>query len=377
MRSLPTLLLVTALAVMSAGTITGTANAQNEAVEAIDETSGEHCGDVNCTWHTTGRAAYTQHTFGSESQASFCTEEFVIDLNEDATGTVTDYEPATESSCTWQACNGVGESAAEGSWPITDTGEYTGTHGQGRFSLRLCLDTKANPNGTGIHCDIEIDFNENTNHAYGFSATDQACPLFPGVSLEINSVWNTEDSNVEIIHEFAANEPIEAVEEATGDPCNESNCTWHMTGSSVITQHIHGSESQVSACTDEFVADLNADASGEITTYENDSAPECTRRNCNGTGEGFGESSWPITEAREYSGSTGHGHLAIRFCLDTKADPNGDGTHCTFEIDVAETTSHNYAFTTIDDACHLFIGISAELDGSWTTEDDNIELVHE
>jgi hypothetical protein len=186
----------------------------------------------------------------------------------------------------------------------------------------------------------------------------------------------------------AQEEAVSVLNEDTGVACNNStgNCEHHVVGSSVLTQHIFGSESQASACNDEFVATLGPTGIGSINLYTNNApnAP-CTRINCNGTGEPAAESSWPVTNTGEYTnpGVTIDGHLTVRFCLDTASNPGGAGTHCTVEINVDEhSTNHIYGFSAVNKHCPIFPGIEAELDGSWESEtlksgsEDDIEIVH-
>ncbi len=187
----------------------------------------------------------------------------------------------------------------------------------------------------------------------------------------------------------AQEEAVNVFNEPSGTACSTAtgNCDHHVSGSSVLTQHIFGAESQASACNDEFVARLGPDGNGTIPTYTNN-APvfPCTRLKCNGSGEPVAETTWPITNTGEYTaaGQTLDGHLSVRFCLDNASGPlNAVGMHCNVELDVDATASHRYRFTAVNEHCPLGIpGIEAELDGTWNSEttpdagQEHIEIVH-
>jgi len=185
----------------------------------------------------------------------------------------------------------------------------------------------------------------------------------------------------------AQEQSVTVVNEPSGVPCSGAgagnNCEVHVQGSSVLQQHIFGSESQASACTDEFVAEMQSNGSGVITQYTNVNVPACTRVMCNGVGEAAGENRWPITSAGEYAEIANNGHMTVRFCLDTRTDPNGGGTHCTVEIQIDEHANHRYGFAVSDWRCPIFFGVNAELTGSWESEAvaepgrDNIEIIHQ
>ena len=187
----------------------------------------------------------------------------------------------------------------------------------------------------------------------------------------------------------AQEEPVAVIQEAVGGgACNvgTGNCDTHVVGSSVLTQHIFGSESQASACNDEFVARLGPSGAGNIHIYTNNApTPPCTRIKCTGVGEPTTEREWPITNTGEYTtaGTVNDGHMRVRFCLDTAAMPNDPGTHCTVEIDVDEdAVNHRYLFKAVNEHCPVFPGVEAELDGTWASEttldpgQEHIEIVH-
>jgi hypothetical protein len=185
----------------------------------------------------------------------------------------------------------------------------------------------------------------------------------------------------------AQEESVTVVNEPTRVPCSGagggSNCRIHIEGTSVLQQHIFGSESQASACTDEFDAEMQSNGSGLITEYTNVNVPACTRIMCNGIGEAVSEARWPITNPGEYATVTNNGHITVRFCLDTRPDPNSAGTHCTVEIQIDEHANHRYGFAVNDWRCPIFFGVSAELTGSWESEgvtdpnENNIEIIHQ
>ncbi len=212
MRLARKLVLIAAMALAAMAMTAGTASAQEEPVNVFNEGNGVACSTVagNCDLHVSGSSVLTQHVFGSESQASACNDEFVARLGPNGNGSIPTYtNNAPVAPCTRIKCNGVGEPVAEATWPVTGTGEYT-TAGQnidGHLSVRFCLDLASNPNGTGVHCTVEIDVDATSTHRYRFTAMNEHCPLgIPGVEAELDGVWDSETSldpgqeQIEIVH---------------------------------------------------------------------------------------------------------------------------------------------------------------------------------
>ncbi len=212
MRLARKLVLTAAMALTAMAMTAGTASAQEESVAVFSEPSGTACSTAtgNCDHHVSGSSVLTTHVFGSESQASACNDEFVARLGPNGTGTIPTYtNNAPTFPCTRVNCNGVGELAAEPTWPVTNTGEYTaaGQTLDGHLTVRFCLDLPTAPNDTGVHCTVEIDFDATATHRYRFTAVNEHCPLgIPGVEAELDGTWNTEvtpgsgQEHIEIVH---------------------------------------------------------------------------------------------------------------------------------------------------------------------------------
>ncbi len=212
MRLARKLVLTAAMALAAMAMTAGTASAQEEPVNVFNEPSGTPCSTItgNCDLHVSGSSVLTQHVFGSESQASACNDEFVARLGPAGTGSIPIYtNNAPVAPCTRIKCDGLGEDPAETVWPVSNTGEYT-TAGQnldGHLTVRFCLDLASNPNGTGVHCTVEIDVDATANHRYRFTAVNEHCPLgIPGVEAELDGTWNSEatpdsgQEQIEIVH---------------------------------------------------------------------------------------------------------------------------------------------------------------------------------
>jgi hypothetical protein len=184
-------------------------------------------------------------------------------------------------------------------------------------------------------------------------------------------------------------EPVEIWEE-DGSHCEP--CHIHVTGESELHPVIGN---PISQCEDEFEAEVWEDEfdenrdpeieeihQGHIYDYDNhdESATQpCTRQMCNGVMEPADEIEWPITNMGETT--TNAGHMTVRFCLDTKANPGAAGAHCTVEIDVTEEVSptHHYVFRAVNDPC---FGGLVRLNGEWETEElpeehGAIEIIHQ
>ncbi len=212
MRLARKLVLTAAMALAAMAMTAGTASAQEEPVNVFNEGTGVACSTAtgNCDLHVAGNSVLTQHVFGAESQASACNDEFVARLGANGTGTIPTYtNNAPVAPCTRIKCNGVGENASEGTWPVTNTGEYTaaGQTLDGHLTVRFCLDLASMPNDPGVHCTVEIDVDATANHRYRFTAVNEHCPLgIPGVEAELDGTWNSEvtpdagQEQIEIVH---------------------------------------------------------------------------------------------------------------------------------------------------------------------------------
>jgi hypothetical protein len=175
---------------------------------------------------------------------------------------------------------------------------------------------------------------------------------------------------------------VEVIEELSGDPCSvAAPCRVHAEGTSELHEHVGGVPVEVSACDDEFEANVFGDGSGVIDVYNNNASTSvrCLRRKCNGVGEPVSEATWPIYDAGETGPNVGH--MWVDFCIDTVAAPNGAGAHCTVEVQVEEDPldDHHYIFSVDSWTCPT---LNLELTGEWETENpptsphEGIEIVH-
>jgi hypothetical protein len=182
----------------------------------------------------------------------------------------------------------------------------------------------------------------------------------------------------------AQEEPVEVTDEVTHCSLNTANCAVHVEGTSSLQLVLFGvNQGVISACTDEFVAQLGENGAGNITSYTNNAGPSspCTRIKCNEVGE-----DWPITNTGEYTGAQAdEGHLTVRFCLDAADNPGGAGTHCNAEIQVENHGNHKYGFRANNVHCVLIPGVAeVYLNGTWESEatpdpaegQTDIEIIH-
>jgi len=161
----------------------------------------------------------------------------------------------------------------------------------------------------------------------------------------------------------SASAQVSVAEEPTGIPCDPT-CQLHIVGATTLVAHIPMlGEVTASACQDEFIADLTAGGTGGITATL--SGPSCTQQPC--------EEPWEVHGLTEVAPDTVDAH--VEFCL-----AGSDGEHKNCEIDVRITEvpggSHNYALTSVGQSCINHQGIEVEVNGNWTTEGTNAELVH-
>jgi hypothetical protein len=207
MRLLCTPLLLTVAAVAAMTFTAGTASAQEEPVEATNEVSHCSLSPANCALHFEGSSSMRLFLFGvDQGIVAACNDEFVAQLGENGAGNITGYtnNAGLGGPCTRIKCNDTGEN-----WPITNTGEYTGTQAdEGHFTVRICLDTFDNPGGAGTHCNLELQIQNHGNHKYGFRANNVVCTIIPGVAeVRFNGLWESEagpgeggHTDIEIIH---------------------------------------------------------------------------------------------------------------------------------------------------------------------------------
>ena len=210
MRKAHRVVLIIAVALTAMTLAAGSAAAQEEPLEMQNEPEGTHCSPSlsNCDLHVNGVHLLELHQIGSEIQISLCLEEFVLSFDEDGSGYVHVYDNnAISTDCTRVMCDGNGEPAAEGEWPISGAGEYSGPHSdEGHLTMRLCFDRDSAPTESGFHCNVEFAITRQGSHAYELRANEE-CPLLGmQVWLEFAGLWETEatpdedEDEVEIVH---------------------------------------------------------------------------------------------------------------------------------------------------------------------------------
>lgn len=183
----------------------------------------------------------------------------------------------------------------------------------------------------------------------------------------------------------AQEEVVEVVNEATGNHCSVAldNCQVHAvtadpvgTPTAFINHSLFG-EAVVVECNEELVVAFNEDGSGHAFLAANNHAgdPDCTTEECIDPAE----QEWPITNMGENAPNAAH--FTMTFCL--SGETTGSDSHCTIEVDIAETaTEHQYELVASDDPC-LGAGQDAnEVTGHWLTEADpenldEVEIIHQ
>jgi hypothetical protein len=172
-----------------------------EPVEALKESNMTHCAP--CVVHFTGYSEWAVHIGTFEQLVSVCEDELEGLIYEDGSGEITIYEndAATSPSCVRIKCNGIGEQMSEAVWPF-DINESRG--GAPHVVARLCADSASNPNGTGFHCEMELDLDELADHAWEVTAVVEQCPeISPGTNVEFAGMWDIEDDghdSLELVH---------------------------------------------------------------------------------------------------------------------------------------------------------------------------------
>ena len=97
---------------------------------------------------------------------------------------------------------------------------------------------------------------------------------------------------------------------------------------------------------------------------------------CNGVGEAAAESEWPL-QAEEAGPS--QEALDLRFCLDTKSNPDGPGYHCNIEADISNLGNlgnlgnHHYEISLVDESCVNGLRI---VNGTWDIQSSPIGIEH-
>jgi hypothetical protein len=196
MRNLRRVTLLCACALAVAALAAPTASAQEGFIEVVEAGTGNHCDP--CSFHVVGG-----HTLRVGGMAiSICTDEFEGEVYESQElglhGHIHTYEndQPTVAPCNVINCNGVGEAAGESEWEIAPIGE-TGPNA-GHMDVGMCLDTEINPNGAGMHCDVEVAFQPGMNHRYRFTS-NHLCPN----NVRVEGQWELETSthdDIEFVH---------------------------------------------------------------------------------------------------------------------------------------------------------------------------------
>jgi hypothetical protein len=317
--------------------------------------TGAHCDP--CEIHLTGESQIAVSPIGV---ISACEDELTAEIYEDGTGHITDLTSQDHAtiSCITQNCNGVGEAAGETEWPTQI--EESGPSSE-EVPFRLCLDSKANPNGTAFHCDVAAELVSGGNHEYEIVLDDESC----NGSLLVSAQWEVEGTPIEVEH---SGETVEIHDEGATQTIHCDPCEVHLTGESQIVVPPLGA---VSACEDELTVEIYEDGTGHITdlTSQDHATISCITQNCNGVGEAAGEAEWP-TQIGE-SGPSSEG-LAFTLCYDNRTGPNGAGFHCEIDAELLDQGSHQYEIVLDDEPCDSTLLLSAQ----WEIEGAPIEIEH-
>lgn len=183
----------------------------------------------------------------------------------------------------------------------------------------------------------------------------------------------------------AQEEAVEVINEGTLDHCSVAldNCKVHavtadpVNAPTQIVNHSIIGERLVSECEEEFTASFNEDGTGHAFLSDNNHAddPDCTTEACAENAE----REWPIENPGENAPNAGH--FTVTFCL--FSETTGNDSHCTVEVDIAETEEeHQYEVTASDDPCLGAGQDENEVTGHWETEVDpenfeEVEVIHQ
>lgn len=171
------LLSATVMAIMALGASSAAANSGI----AMSEEGGDNCNP--CVLLLYGESELRAITV----LVSRCEDTFEVWLNHNGTGSMLyTNEPhhfSVGPGCTRRPCNGTGEPAVEHPFPILGTEEIA--EDVAEMSIRLCLDSASNPNGTGQHCTADVFVDDLGSHDYRLT-THQTC--FGGLA-ELRGTW--------------------------------------------------------------------------------------------------------------------------------------------------------------------------------------------
>jgi hypothetical protein len=169
----------------------------------------------------------------------------------------------------------------------------------------------------------------------------------------------------------SADEAISVVTEPGNVACNP--CVIHVVGeSSLAAFHVV----TVSNCTDEFTANVNANGSGEVTTWNGspDAPNDCTREQCRVQPGNTVREHWPFTSEEVNTNTV---ELAVQFCLSPVGDmTDASKAKCTADVQVTEEPAvvHHYLFN-LSQEC-VVGGVPVEVHGSWEAEGRGVEFKH-
>jgi hypothetical protein len=168
----------------------------------------------------------------------------------------------------------------------------------------------------------------------------------------------------------SAAEAIEVVSEPNGSPCDP--CSIHIVGESSLSAfHVI----TISSCTDEFTGTINANATGQVNTWNgvSDLASGCTREQCtnaNGTRE-----PWPGTGEEVAENAV---QINIEFCLSPVGQmSDANKARCDAHAVLVEEASQNHHYSSDSSYECFFGGVPVEIHGDWALEGAGIEAVHQ
>ena len=179
----------------------------------------------------------------------------------------------------------------------------------------------------------------------------------------------------------SALEPVTVVHEGGPTPGADCDpCTIHVVGESSL-RAVH--MVPISNCQDEFIADINADGSGEVTRWIGVDHPvdgPCTREQCEGDPDPETFAHWPFTMEEVGLNEV---QLNATFCLTGRGTDHSIESGCTVPVHVTEEVSqnHHYFFDLFHEC--TINGTAIEVAGNWETEElhnpdeeGEVEIVH-
>ena len=287
-----------------------------EAVEVVNERTGEHCTTSTCSFHATSTDTRI-YILNATTLEATCNSEVMLDIGEAGGGAISDLEVFTGSGSDAN-CATVSPPCSL-PWDVVSPMEEVGA-GVSQITVDACIQTEV---GT-CSGNLLLAVTETGDERYALST--QGTKRIGSSLCYVNATWQGEDNHVHINH--APHDPgfVEVVKEATGVHCTTPTCGVHVAsvGNVELEAEFFGIHVLEATCNVEFTLSFDEQGRGTMSAFSSSSGTG-SDPNC-GTLLTACDSPWDMPEARSEDAAALTG-FDLRMCIDS-----GEGAICRGEV---------------------------------------------